>query len=107
MKNNFSRLFRDALDASGCTQKKAAEALHVSAQTISSYLQGRSMPDIELFDTIVRMFGIDVNKVFNQPPGYRILSTIDLMNAVKDLDRYQLDLIRAVILYFHITNGER
>lgn len=105
MKLTFMKQLKDAIDASGYTQKKAAEALHISPQTLSAYLHGRSTPDIELFDLIVRMFGIDVTKVFDTP-DYSIISDLDMINTITRLNKDQKTLIRAILFYFKTINKE-
>lgn len=103
MKATFKKQLKDALDASGYTQKKAAEALHISPQTLSAYLHGRSTPDIELFDLIVKLFGLDITKVFDMP-DYSSISDLDLINTIAGLDKDQKTLIRAIIFYFRLIN---
>lgn len=105
MRNEFCKELKDALDASGFTQKKAAEALHISEQTLCAYLHGRSTPDIQLFDQIVKMFGIDVTRIFDVP-DYSIISDLDIVNMITKLDQDQKNLFRALLFYFKIVNSK-
>ena len=104
MKCNFGQLFQTCLERSGYTQKKAAKVLNVSPQTINSYIQGRSIPNIDTFDTMMKHFGLDLIDVFEDYPLAGQLSEEEILELSGSLNQHQNLLLKAVLLYFHMVN---
>lgn len=48
---------------SGLSQSEAAEALHVTRQTISSYETGRTEPDLEMLKALAELYHADIHDV--------------------------------------------
>ena len=54
---------RTLRNISGLSQSEAAEALHVTRQTISSYETGRTEPDLEMLKALAELYHADVHDV--------------------------------------------
>ena len=67
----------------GITQEQLAEVLAVSAQAVSKWENGVSMPDIHLLPVIARYFGITMDELFN----YRL----DALNYKERFIRFMVD----------------
>lgn len=67
----------------GITQEQLAEVLTVSAQAVSKWENGVSMPDIHLLPVIARYFGITMDELFN----YRL----DALNYKERFIRFMVD----------------
>lgn len=52
----------------GITQEALAEALHVTAQTVSKWERGTSMPDIQTLPEIAVYFGVTIDQLFAMAP---------------------------------------
>lgn len=55
-------------EARGITQEALAEALHVTAQSVSKWERGTSMPDIQMLPQIAVYFGITIDQLFAMAP---------------------------------------
>lgn len=106
MKSEFGRIFQIALERSGYSQKTAAELLHVTPQTINSYLNGRSIPNIETFSAMMKYFGIDMLQVFdlNPLPAKEEFNQEKICEIATNLSNQQITLIKGILLYFHAIN---
>ncbi len=52
----------------GITQEGLAEALHVTAQSVSKWERGTSMPDVQMLPQIAVYFGITIDQLFAMTP---------------------------------------
>ena len=79
------------------TQAQLAEALSVSAQSVSKWENNMSAPDISLLPVIARFFGITMDELF----GYRL----DALNYKERFIRFMAD--NAVLQFgsFHLRSG--
>ncbi|MBP3650887.1 MAG: helix-turn-helix domain-containing protein [Clostridia bacterium] len=55
-------------EARGITQEALAEALHVTAQSVSKWERGTSMPDVQMLPQIAVYFGITIDQLFAMAP---------------------------------------
>ena len=52
----------------GVTQEALAEALNVTAQSVSKWERGASMPDVQLLPQIAVYFGVTIDQLFAMTP---------------------------------------
>ncbi len=52
----------------GITQEALAEALNVTAQTVSKWERGTSMPDVQMLPEIAVYFGVTIDQLFTMAP---------------------------------------
>ena len=64
-KKKFGEFIYELRKEKGMTQKELAEQLHVTKQAISKWECGISYPDVEMFECLVKVFGISVYELFN------------------------------------------
>ena len=106
MKCDFGLLLQNALDRNGYTQKKAAQVLNVTPQTVNSYIQGRSVPNIEIFERMMKCFGLELTDVFEVSPLSRKITAEEVLEVADTLTYHQNFLLKAVIIYFHMVNTQ-
>ena len=53
----------------GITQEALAEALNVTAQTVSKWERGTSMPDVQMLPEIAVYFGVTIDQLFAMAPA--------------------------------------
>ena len=56
----------------GITQEALAEALNVTAQTVSKWERGTCMPDVQMLPEIAIYFGITIDQLFAMAPGQQM-----------------------------------
>ena len=56
----------------GLTQEALAAALHVSAQTVSKWECGNSVPDVQLLPEIAVYFGVSIDQLFAMTPEQQL-----------------------------------
>ena len=59
-------------DARGITQEGLAQALNVTAQTVSKWECGSSMPDVQTLPQIAVYFGVTIDQLFAMDPGQQM-----------------------------------
>lgn len=106
MKSDFGKLFQLALERNGYSQKTAAELLHVTPQTIHAYITGRSVPNIEIFDDMMKYFGIDMMEVFD-PLEREDFNRDKIREIATSLNAQQILLLKGILLYFHAINTSK
>ena len=60
---NFAEEIKRLRTERKLTQAQMAELLHVSRQTISSWENGRNLPDLEMTVQIARIFGLSLDQL--------------------------------------------
>lgn len=80
---SISRKIQTLRKNKNLTQAQLAEALSVSAQSVSKWENGLSVPDISLLPIIARYFGITMDELFN----YRL----DALNYKERFIRFMAD----------------
>ena len=55
-------------EARGITQEALAEALHVTAQSVSKWERGTTIPDVQMLPQIAVYFGITIDQLFAMAP---------------------------------------
>lgn len=63
--NNLGEIIRQAIIEHDMTQKEVAKILHISPQTLSSYINNRRIPSLECFFDLVDL--LDLNGRFFNP----------------------------------------
>lgn len=106
MKSNFGILFKNALDRSGYTQKQAAKLLKVTPQTVNSYIQGRSIPNIEIFERMINYFGPDLFDVFEISLFTTDILKDEVIEYADTLTYSQNILIKTTIALFQKMNSQ-
>ncbi len=56
----------------GITQEALAEALNVTAQTVSKWERGSSMPDVQMLPEIATYFGVSIDQLFAMAPEQQL-----------------------------------
>ena len=51
------------IKSSGISQKKIAERIGIKQQTISEYINGKSMPSMETFANLCEVLDLDANEI--------------------------------------------
>ena len=59
-------------DGRGLTQEALAEALNVTAQTVSKWECGNSIPDVQLLPEIAVFFGVTIDQLFAMTPDQQM-----------------------------------
>ena len=93
------------------TQKKVAEELNISPQTLSNYINDKTIPDIETLIKIADYFKTTVDSIIGHEVPYLLDKSrltneqIEVINKVIDLSREQCMMLDAYIE--GLKNGER
>lgn len=77
----------------GLTQEALAEALNVTAQSISKWERGTSMPDVQMLPRIAVFFGVTIDQLFAMAPEQqmeRIENRIYSMGLLEGAEERQL-----------------
>ena len=77
----------------GITQEALAEALSVTAQTVSKWERGTSMPDVQMLPEIAVYFGVTIDQLFTMAPEQqleRIENRIYSQGLFDDAEKRQL-----------------
>ncbi len=64
---DFASKLKQARNAAGLTQTEAAQAAQVSRQTLSSWENGRSIPDIVSVTHLANLYGITLDELVREP----------------------------------------
>lgn len=64
MSKKLGEALRDLRLEKNLTQEQLADKLGLTRQSVSSWERGRSLPDIEMINTIADLFGVSVNALF-------------------------------------------
>ena len=56
----------------GITQEALAAALHVTAQTVSKWERGTTMPDVQMLPEIAVFFGVTIDQLFAMDPEQQL-----------------------------------
>lgn len=104
MKYKFARFFQNCLERHGYTQKMAAEALHVTPQTINAYIQGRSIPSADIFLSMVDAFDISALDFFYEFTEMEKISGDEVLEITESLSHHQSILLKGILLYFKHVN---
>ena len=56
----------------GITQETLAEVLNVTAQSISKWERGTSMPDVQMLPQIAVYFGVTIDQLFDIAPDQQM-----------------------------------
>ena len=78
----------------GITQEALAEALNVTAQTVSKWERGTSMPDVQMLPEIAVYFGVTIDQLFTMAPEQqleRIENRIYSRGLFDDAEKRQLE----------------
>lgn len=78
----------------GITQEALAEALHVTAQTVSKWERGTSMPDVQLLPEIAVYFGVTIDRLFAMTPEQqleRIENRIYSLGLIDEAEERQIE----------------
>ena len=81
-------------DARGITQETLAQALNVTAQTVSKWECGTSMPDVQTLPQIAIYFGVTIDQLFTMDPGQqmeRIENRIYSQGLIDSAEERQLE----------------
>ena len=81
-------------DDRGITQEALAQALNVTAQTVSKWECGSSMPDVQMLPQIAVYFGITIDQLFAMDPGQqmeRIENRIYSQGLIDSAEERQLE----------------
>ena len=81
-------------DDRGITQEALAEALNVTAQTVSKWERSTSMPDVQMLPQIAIYFGVTIDQLFAMAPEQqmeRIESRIDSHGLFDEAEERQLE----------------
>lgn len=87
---HFSRNLRQLRQEKGLTQEQAAEKLRVSAQSVSRWECGTTLPDVMLLPKIARMYGVTVDDLYREEtrayPSYaqRLLAVYEASGRTED-----------------------
>ena len=89
------------------TQEELAEKLNVSSKSISRWENGKTMPDVSLFESLCKELGITINELLNgeriDKKDYKekfeenILNTINYTNRKLDTSRYQIGIFLLIV----------
>ena len=78
----------------GITQEALAEALNVTAQTVSKWERGTSMPDVQMLPEISVYFGVSIDQLFTMAPELqmeRIENRIYSQGMLDEAEERQLE----------------
>ncbi|MBR6707657.1 MAG: helix-turn-helix transcriptional regulator [Clostridia bacterium] len=81
-------------DARGITQEALAQALNVTAQTVSKWECGTSMPDVQMLPQIAIYFGVTIDQLFTMDPSQqmeRIENRIYSQGLIDSAEERQLE----------------
>ena len=106
--NQFSDNLRRLRMAKKCTQEQLAEVLGVSAQSVSRWECGNTLPDVLLLPEIAKIYGVTVDDLYREEvkayPSYaqRLLAvyeasgrTEDFLAAEQEFSRMQAEAVTA------------
>ena len=65
---DMGKEIRRLRNARGLTQEALAAALHVTAQTVSKWECGNSIPDVQMLPEIAVFFGVSIDRLFAMSP---------------------------------------
>ena len=60
----------------GLTQEALADALHVTAQTVSKWECGNTVPDVQLLPEIAVYFGVSIDQLFAMTPDQQAVPLV-------------------------------
>ena len=77
---------REAIKYSGKKQKEIAQALGVTQQTISYYLNGQKLPTLDTFANLCKILDLDANEILclntpREPQGAKIYHNAGIHNG--------------------------
>ena len=78
----------------GITQEALAEALNVTAQSVSKWERGTSIPDVQMLPQIAVYFGVTIDQLFAMDPGQqmeRIENRIYSQGLFSEAEKRQLE----------------
>ena len=81
----------------GITQEALADALNVTAQSVSKWERGTSMPDIQMLPQIAVYFGVSIDQLFAMAPSQqmeRMENRIYSQGLISEAEERQLTQIR-------------
>ena len=92
---DMGKEIRRLRNSRGMTQEGLAEALNVTAQTVSKWECGTSMPDVQLLPQIAVYFGVTIDQLFAMAPEQqmeRIENRIYSSGLFDEAEKRQMEL---------------
>ena len=83
---NYGALLRSKRVECGLLQAEVAKKMGVSQRTISSWETGRTVPDLDTYDKLSKIYGCTVNELTGQGNDLSTLTVPDILIKLPDLD---------------------
>jgi len=91
---NYGALLRSKRTECGLLQEEVAKKMGVSQRTISSWETGRTIPDLDTYDKLSKIFGCTINELTGQGTDLSSLTVMDILVKLPDLDIEDLEEIQ-------------
>ena len=92
---------KESISSQGMTQKDAAKQLHLSQQTLSSYIHDHRVPSVECFIDMIRLLGMDLSVLlYTSSNGSIYHKDIILFGLIRSLDDEGKDLFIGMLKYY-------